>query len=152
MKTHNRFRLMIFAAVLFVVSGVLNECSAKDLYLGLNLMPFSRHHGEYRNTTTNEKHNGVGLSVTTDERVSFGLMHYTNSYGRKGWSLSVTKEFESLCVFQVCPGIGGAFASAYLADGQSPILGWLQVRYKFITVITLPSVVTAVIFTVPLNR
>ena len=148
----NRRLLLLFLVTLGMTSSLLSQCvEAKDVGLGLTLMPLSHHTSKYSNDDTNEVHNGVGLSITTDQRETFGIMRYKNSFGKYGWSLSASKEIASWCVWQVCPGFGGAFAYTYLEDQQSPIVAWVQLRYKWVTVITVQSGVAAVVVTVPLH-
>lgn len=160
MRSRVRFNIVM---VLIIFSGglsLLNKCEAAEdvsyeesqyYRYSLNLLPASYHHGK-RGGQFNERHHGVGFSISnTNTRDTYGLMYYENSHGVDGFSLSYAHEFKK-CYFQLCPGVGASWAPAYVFTGAvTPVLAWVQVRYKFITVISLPSVVTAVIISIPLN-
>jgi hypothetical protein len=75
-------------------------------------------------------------------------MHFKNSYGDYGFVVSVSKELKT-CFLDVCPGAGVGFAPSYRRSGNVPIIGWLSFRYKWVTVMTLPTEVTTVMVSVP---
>ena len=153
-----KFALLVFVIINLFILLVSSYAEAAEVSepaeyrFSLNLLPWSYHHGK-RGGQFNERHKGVGFSITNlNTRVTYGLMHYKNSQRVDGFSLSWGKEFKSLCVLQICPGIGAAWAPAYVFSGAAtPFLGYLTFRYKFITIITLPGVVTTGTISIPLN-
>jgi len=135
-------------AVCLMIASVLwtGECFASDdLKYRLNFVPFSRHHGE--TNTTNEKHHGIGISLTLSSRTTYGAMHFINSYGVPGWLVTASKEYVRGCLF--CPGLGIGYSPTYKKVDKSPVIGWLSLRYKWVTLLTAPKEVTALMLSVP---
>ena len=139
-------------AVITVCLAVLSvlytgECFADPVKLKLNFLPTSYHH-DRDGGFTNEHHRGVGISVTLPNRTTYGLMHFRNSYGDDGFLYSVSTE---LGCWTICPGLGLGYAPAYSKSDHVPVIGWLSLRYKWVTMLTAPGEVTTLLFSVPLN-
>lgn len=144
-------RTMIgYLTVMLILVMVQSPVQAEDDYefkYRLNLLPWSTHHGD--NDATNETHNGIGVSVTLPNNATYGIMHFENSYGDEGFMFSLSAELEEDCT--VCFGVGIGFAPAYSESDNSPVLGWGSVRYKYVQLLVVPTEVTAVLFTIPME-
>ena len=143
-----RIRLLI---IFIIVSSVLlmAQCEASgDISYKLNLLPKSWHHGS--TNATNERHKGVGLSMTLPNGFTYGAMHYTNSFGDDGWMASISREYKPIFgVFY--PGIGAGYAPAYTESGHKPAIAWVMLRYRWITMMSAPGEVTTFMFSIPLE-
>lgn len=139
--------VLITVAIIIVLS-VSPICSASELKLHLNHLPVSHHHGQ--TNTINEEHNGWGISVTDSvDHVTYGYMYFTNSYGNNGPMIYLATKQQDCTV---CFGFGGGYAPAYKESGHYPIIGWVSMSItEYVTIITAPTEVTAVVFSVPLN-
>lgn len=147
MTQMERVRLL---AISVVVTVGLYTCGAEgsELKYKLNLLPKSWHQGQ--TNATNERHKGVGLSVTLPNGITYGAMHYKNSFGDNGWMVSAAKEYEPLFGL-IYPGIGMGYAPSYAKSGHEVGLVWVQLRYKWVTMMSAPGEVTAFVFSIPLN-
>lgn len=139
----------VLITCVLVISLVINdECFAAEpeFKYHLNLLPVSKHHGD--TDTTNERHSGVGFSVTLPNNATYGAMHYTNSYGDDGWMVSTSVKQRDC---NLCFGLGVGYAPAYKETDNSTILGWASVSYGWVTILTVPTEVTALVLSIPLN-
>ena len=141
--------LMAGIMLLFIVPGfVVKSCeAAEDIKYHITAMPVSWHHAD--RDGTNERHNGIGINARFDNRVSLGAMWYKNSYNDTGPLYSVSYEFLDDCT--LCPGIGGGYAPEYDKSDNSTVLGWVSLRYGWVTVLTVPTQVTTMILAFPIN-
>ena len=146
----NKRIVVYFVVSLFLVSmSMVSRCEASDKYqLKLNLLPWSYHHGS--NSATNERHRGVGLSLTLPNDITYGVMHYKNSYGDNGWNYSVSTEFDPY-FWGIKPGLGVAYAPAYEKSGHQVVIGWLSLRYKWISLLTAPGEVSTIMLSIPIK-
>jgi len=148
--------LVVLATLAWQPAKAHHEVDERHAYVRLNLMPWSHHNNIQDTDVTNEKHNGIGLSLTmpTDPdqllSMTYGLMHYTNSYGDNGLLVSVATETTRSWA-GIHYGVGIGLAPAYEESDHEPVIGWVSFRYGWVTVLTAPSVVTAVMFSIPLN-
>jgi len=141
-------RLFVAITVLGLAIMSFNS-EAAELKYKLNLLPKSWHHGS--TNATNERHNGVGLSVTTPwNGITYGAMHYKNSFGHNGYMVAISKEFKPFFGL-LYPGIGAGYAPAYTKSGHKPGIAWIAIRYKWVTMMSAPGEVTTFVFSVPLN-
>lgn len=139
---------VILLSTIFIVAGLVlitSEAQADDVKYHLNLLPVSRH---IDNIDKNERHKGVGLSMTHDG-ITYGAMTFVNSFGKRGPLFSMSTKLQSSCT--VCVGVGGGIAPAYIKDDESPVIAWLSLNYKWVTFINAPGEVTAIMLSVPLN-
>lgn len=141
-------RLLLICTVAGLAIMSFNS-EAEELKYKLNLLPKSWHHGS--TNATNERHKGVGLSVTTPwNGITYGAMHYTNSFGDDGFMVSISKEYKP--VFGLFyPGIGAGYAPSYKESGHKPGIAWVQLRYKWVTMMSAPGEVTTFVFSIPLD-
>ena len=147
MSIQERIVFIILAVSIIAIGTVVSECKADQYQYKLNLLPVSYHND--RSADYNERHRGVGLSVTTPDHYTFGVMHYTNSQSRDGLLVSASMEFHRNC--SLCVGAGLGLAPAYAKDDLSPAVGWISFRYKWVSILSLPSVVTALVVSMPIN-
>ncbi len=138
-------KILIILCVVMAFAIWTGDCRADHAEIHLNYLPWSEHHGD--SDATNEDHNGVGLSVSWDN-MTVGYMWYTNSYGDDGPLVHVTA-FQKKC--ELCLGLGTGWAPAYSESDHSPIIGWVAIKYGFVTVLTAPTEVTAAVFSIPLH-
>ena len=139
---------VILLSTVFIVAGLLlitSEAQADGAKYHLNLLPASRH---VNNFDHNERHEGVGVSMTHDG-VTYGAMSYVNSFGKRGPLFSVSANLHYDCT--VCLGVGLGLAPAYTKDDEYPVIAWLSFNYKWVTILNAPGEVTAIVFSVPLN-
>ncbi len=148
MKQSTWRRVLLAFAIGMLVTTTFNCEASGDVKLKLTFLPWSIHHGS--NGATNERHQGVGLAIRTANRRTFGIMHYRNSYGDEGWSVTASQEARK-CLWSICPGFGGGYAPAYKKSGHLPYLGWISFRYKWVTLMTAPGAVTTFVLSIPLN-
>ena len=126
---------------------VLENPTVDDFVYRINYLGFSDHHSD--SDTTNEEHHGFGMSVTLPNNATYGFMRYKNSYGDMSTLLSISTEFLHYDDWHF--GVGGGYVSGYGDNLDSPLLGWGTIRYKWITVNTVPSEVTAIGLSIPLE-
>lgn len=140
-------RLVLIFVVLGLAIMSFNS-EAGELKYKLNLLPKSWHHGS--TNATNERHEGVGLSVTMPNGYTYAAMHFKNSYGDNGWMIGASKEFKPLFGV-IYPGFGVGYAPSYAESGHSTAIAWLAFRYRWVTMMTAPGEVTTFVFSIPLN-
>lgn len=126
---------------------VYKDPAVDDFVYRINYLGFSEHHGS--TNTTNETHNGLGISVTLPNNMTFGYMNYTNSYDKNSNMLSLSTEFLHNGNLHI--GIGGGYVTGYEDEQEYPLLGWGSVRYKWLLITAVPGEVTAVGLTIPLE-
>ncbi len=117
------------------------------LKYNFNSVLFSKHHsgtGPY-----NENHYGFGLSVSVPDSYTYGIMRFKNSYSDMATLIYLGSEYG--CLYQICGGVGMGIVNGYKDHLKIPVAGWLTFRYKYIVVTTIPTSVTTIGFTVPLN-
>lgn len=142
--------LMVGIMLLFIVPGfVVKSCEASDIKYHATFMPVSLHHTGDDDDHTNERHNGVGISATFSNRITLGGMWYKNSYSDSGPLYYSSYEFMDDCT--ICPGMGAGYAPEYEKEDKSTVLGWVSLRYGLVTVLTVPTQVTTMIITFPIN-
>jgi len=140
--------LVTLIAISWLIPTSVN---AEEMNFRFNYLPVSKHHGD--TNTTNEVHHGVGLSVSfSDNPIQIGLMRYKNSYNNMSTFGYVGGEFACTSVVVICAGGMVGYATGYEDDQQSPLLGGLTLRYKWVQILSVPSEVTALIITVPLEE
>ena len=139
-------KIVVIACVSLAALAWLGECKAEEFKYHLNLLPVSEHHGD--TDTTNERHNGVGFSVTLPNNATYGAMHFTNSYGDEGWMVSTSVKQRDC---NLCFGLGVGYAPAYEETDNSTIIGWASVSYGWVSLLTVPTEVTALVLSIPLN-
>lgn len=143
--------LMVGIMLLFIVPGfVVKSCEAgDDIKYHVTFMPVSLHHNWDEDDLPNERHNGIGVAATFPGRLTLGAMYYNNSYHEHGWIYTSSYEFVDDC--ELCFGIGGGYAPEYTKDDVSPVLGWVQVRLGYVTVLHVPAQVTTMVISFPLK-
>jgi len=141
--------LFILIAVTLIIMPSSSE-AAEELKYHLNFLPKSWHHGSTH--ATNERHKGVGLSVTTPwNGITYGLWHYKNSYSDNGWMVTVGKEKLEPLFGLIYPGIGVGYAPAYEKSDHDTGIAWISLRYRWVTLMSAPGNVTTFVWSVPIN-
>jgi len=126
----------------------LGHKSVDEVTWRLNYLGFSEHHGS--SNTTNETHHGFGISATVPDNFTYGIMHYKNSYGDPSTLFSVSTEL--LHYDDLHFGVGAGYVTGYGDNLSAPFLGFGTIRYKWVIINTVPSEVTAVGLTIPLEE
>lgn len=123
-----------------------------DYHLGLTYMCCSKHVDD----ADNERHNGIGLTLTLPESDSmfggatFGAMTYTNSHNEDSILVSVSKEFWDIAD-TVHIGIGAGVASGYEEEMNIPVAAWATIRYKWFVITHVPLTVTTIGLHIPIT-
>lgn len=142
-------RIVFYIVAIFVMTSmwVSNGDASGEYQLRLNLLPWSYHHGS--TSATNERHKGIGLSLTLPNDVTYGVMHYENSFDDRGWMVSMSTEFSPY--WGLHPGLGVGYAPEYEKSGHSVAIGWLSLRYKWFTLLTAPTEVSTIMLSIPFD-
>lgn len=146
MTQSERIRLLIILIIIGLAFLSFNGEASEKLNLKLNFLPWSVHHGS--TNATNERHKGIGLSITPN-RFTYGIMYYENSFDDRGWMVSTSYQFRKVCT--VCIGVGAGYAPTYAESGHNVYLGWLSIRHKWVTLLTAPGEVTALMLSIPID-
>ncbi len=141
--------LFALAAYFFGILIGMTICSPSQAYdhieYEIGFLPKSKHHGE--TDTTNESHNGITFEAHMPNGDVWGLIHYKNSYGDVGPGFYYAREYPE-CWNEFCIGAMIGLAPAYTESGHSPVIGGITIRWDWITIITVPTEVTTIKYTI----
>ena len=146
--------LVLLGVILWFVSLTFFEVRADESYHtpdAITLLPTSWHHNA-GDKDYNEDQQGLGFEwrLTNDSRLSYiGVMRFKNSFYDTGLMAYAGKNYYETNDFKL--GVIGAFAPVYIENGDGPgIAVFLTAEYHFIRIVSVPSVLTAVQFVLPL--
>ena len=144
-REHDRTLIAVIIFVLVVILWPWDSEASDEFKYRLNFLPVSSHHTD---GTYNETHKGVGFSVKLPNNATYGVMHYANSYDRDGLLLSLSTEQKDC---ELCFGVGVGYGTAYHKDDKIPIAPFVTARYGYVQIVHVPTAVSALVFTFPLN-